>query len=103
MSRRVKKQKVSSKRKTKSLDWSEADRTIGTLRKVEKAAQDEKDVILPVSTMEVLKPPYTIEEWQKIRETTVSLMGNPYCDEFMFRTLSDKLDKIDAEINKLKK
>jgi len=49
-----------------------------------------------------VKMPKTIEEFQAIRKTILDMMANPYCDEFMFRSLSDKLDKTDAKIVELK-
>jgi len=88
--KRVRKPKISSKRKTSNLGWAESNKNISTLRKVEKATQDER--------MERIQPPKTVEDFENIRITTLELMGNPYCHEFMFRTLSNKLDVIDGEI-----
>ena len=50
----------------------------------------------------IVQPPKTIDEFLEVRKTCLELMGNPYCDEFMFRSLSDKIDLIDKEIIKLK-
>lgn len=48
-----------------------------------------------------LDPPKTLEEFKKIRETILELMSNPYCDQFMFMSLSEKLDKTDQKIREL--
>ena len=50
----------------------------------------------------IVEPPKTIEEFEAVRKTILELMANPYCHEYMFRTLSDKLDKTDAKIVELK-
>jgi hypothetical protein len=46
--------------------------------------------------------PKTIEDFVKVRETIFELMANPYCDKFMFLSLSEKLDKTNAKIEELK-
>lgn len=43
----------------------------------------------------------TLEEFKKVRETILELMANPYCDQFMFLSLSEKLDKANAKITEL--
>jgi hypothetical protein len=50
----------------------------------------------------ILESPKTIEDFQKIRETILELMGNPYCDQFMFLSLTEKLNKINLKIEELK-
>jgi len=45
----------------------------------------------------------TMEDFKKVRETILELMANPYCDQFMFLSLSEKLDKTDQKIEELKK
>lgn len=49
----------------------------------------------------IIEPPKTLEELEKVRESIINLMGNPYCDQFMFLSLSEKLDKIDLIIREL--
>lgn len=45
-----------------------------------------------------VEPPKTLAELKTVRETILKLMANPYCDQFMFLSLNDKLDKVDKEI-----
>lgn len=52
--------------------------------------------------MAQIEPPKTLEDFQKVRETILELMNNPYCDQFMFLTLSEKLDKTNEKIEQLK-
>ena len=52
---------------------------------------------------EELNKPKTLEDFKKVRETILELMANPYCDQFMFLSLSIKLDKTDAKIEELGK
>ncbi len=49
----------------------------------------------------VLEMPKTLNDFKKVRETIVQLMGNPYCDQFMFLSLQEKLNKTDAKIAEL--
>jgi hypothetical protein len=49
----------------------------------------------------IVEPPKTLEDFQKVRETILELMANPYCDQFMFLSLSEKLDKADIKIKEL--
>lgn len=49
-----------------------------------------------------VKMPKTIEEFEAVRKKILDMMGNPYCDEFMYRSLRDKLDRTDAKIVELK-
>ena len=50
----------------------------------------------------IVEPPKTIEDFKAIRVTILELMANPYCDQFMFLSLSERLDKTDAKIVELK-
>lgn len=50
----------------------------------------------------IVKPPETLEDFKKVRESILELMSNPYCDQFMFLSLSEKLEKANAEIERLK-
>lgn len=50
---------------------------------------------------ERIQPPKTLEDFKKIRQTTIELMANPYCDQFMFLSLNDKLTNIDLKIKEL--
>ena len=47
--------------------------------------------------------PKTLEDFKKVRETILELMANPYCDQFMFLSLREKLDKTDEKIEELKR
>ena len=49
----------------------------------------------------IIEPPKTLEDFKKVRESILKLMSNPYCDQFMFLSLSEKLDKTDAKIQSL--
>jgi hypothetical protein len=51
----------------------------------------------------IVEMPKTLEDFKKVRETILELMANPYCDQFMFLSLSEKLDKTDAKIEELSK
>ena len=46
-----------------------------------------------------LEMPKSLEDFKKVRETILELIGNPYCDQFMFLSLQEKLDKTDAKIS----
>jgi len=48
-----------------------------------------------------VEPPKTLEDFKKVRETILELMANPYCDQFMFLSLSEKLDKTNTKIEQL--
>jgi len=50
----------------------------------------------------IIEPPKTLEDFQQVRQTILELMANPYCDQFMFLLLSEKLDKVDSKIVELK-
>lgn len=50
----------------------------------------------------ILEPPKTLEDFEKIKETIVELMGNPWCDQYMFLSLEKKLEKVNAKIEELK-
>lgn len=49
----------------------------------------------------IISPPKTIEDFKAIRKTILELMANPYCDDFMFMSLTDRLDRTDAKIREL--
>lgn len=49
----------------------------------------------------IIKPPETKEDFLKVKESILELMGNPYCDQFMFLTLSDKLDNVNKILKEL--
>ncbi len=49
----------------------------------------------------LVEPPKTILDFKKVEKSILELMANPYCDEFMFRSLSDKLDKCQLKIKEL--
>ena len=51
--------------------------------------------------MPIIEPPKTLEDFQKIRKSTLELMGNPYCDHLMFISLQDKLYRVDEKIKEL--
>jgi len=51
---------------------------------------------------EEIKPPKTIEDFENVKKEILSLMSNPWCDQFMFLSLSDKLDKTNAKIEELR-
>ena len=48
-----------------------------------------------------VEPPKTLADFKKVRESIIELMGNPYCDQFMFLSLNDKLAKTDEKIKEL--
>lgn len=49
----------------------------------------------------IVEAPKTLEDFKKVRVTILELMANPYCDQFMFLSLSEKLDKANAKIDEL--
>jgi hypothetical protein len=49
-----------------------------------------------------IEPPKTLEEWEEVRKSILSLMGNPICDHLMFMSLIERLKKVDAKIDELK-
>jgi hypothetical protein len=51
----------------------------------------------------IVEPPKTLEDFKKVREIILELMANPYCDQFMFLSLSEKLDKTNDKIEELSK
>jgi hypothetical protein len=51
----------------------------------------------------IIEPPKTLEDFEKVRKTILELMGNPYTDQFMFLSLSERLKKTDSKIEELKK
>ena len=50
-----------------------------------------------------IEMPKTLEDFRKVRETILELMANPYCDHFMFLSLSEKLNRTDAKIEEMSK
>jgi len=51
----------------------------------------------------ISKPPKTLEDFQKIRESILELMANPFCDQLMFVRLLKKRDDVDVKIKELNK
>lgn len=49
----------------------------------------------------ILEGPKTIEDYEKVKETILELMGNPYCDQFIHLSLTKKLTKCEAKIKEL--
>lgn len=49
----------------------------------------------------IIKPPKTLEDFEKVKKTITDLMSNPYCDKFMFLSLTEKLEKTNAKIQEL--
>jgi hypothetical protein len=43
-----------------------------------------------------------LENIEKSRQAILDLMASPYCDQFMFLSLSEKLDRANAKIEELK-
>lgn len=50
----------------------------------------------------IIEPPKTLADFEEVRKTILELMANPYCDQLMFLSLSEKLDKANAKIQELK-
>lgn len=48
-----------------------------------------------------VETPKTLEDFKKVRESILELMNNPYCDHFMFLSLSKKLDEVNTKIEQL--
>lgn len=51
----------------------------------------------------IITPPKTIEEFKEVEKDILELMGNPWCDQFMFVSLQIRLDKCKDEILKMNK
>ena len=51
----------------------------------------------------IVEMPKTLEDFKMVRKTILELMANPYCDQFMFSSLIEKLDKTNAKIDELSK
>lgn len=51
----------------------------------------------------VVEPPKTIEDFLKIRETIIELMGNKFADKGMIGKLQEKLLKTEDEIERIGK
>jgi hypothetical protein len=52
---------------------------------------------------EIIQPPTTLQDFEAVKKSIVELMGNPYCDQFMFLSLSKKLKNVNKKIEELKK
>ena len=51
----------------------------------------------------IVEAPLTLDEFKRARQTILELMANPYCDQFMYLSLIEKLDKTDDKIKELSK
>lgn len=51
----------------------------------------------------IVKPPETIEDFEKIRQTILELMDNPYCDKGMRESLLVRLRNTESKIEELRK
>lgn len=51
----------------------------------------------------IVKPPETIEDFEKVRETILELLNNPYCDKGMRESLLVRLRKTESKIEELRK
>jgi len=49
----------------------------------------------------IVEAPKILEDFKKVRESIIEMMGNPYCDQFMFLSLNDKLIATDIKIKEL--
>ena len=49
----------------------------------------------------IIEPPKTVLDFKRVEKSILELMANPYCDQFMFLSLSDKLDKCQNKIKEL--
>jgi hypothetical protein len=49
----------------------------------------------------IIEPPKTLEDFQRVRESILELMANPYADYGMLCTLGEKLIKVDEKIDEL--
>ena len=52
--------------------------------------------------MENIKPPETLKDFQEIRKTLLGLINNPYADQSMILSCTDKLRRVDEKIELLK-
>ena len=50
----------------------------------------------------IIKPPKTVEDFEKVLASISELQANPYCDHLMFMSLVEKREKIEAKIAELK-
>ena len=50
----------------------------------------------------IVEPPKKLEDFEKVLETILELMGNPYCDHLMFMGLIEKRDTTIKRIEELK-
>jgi hypothetical protein len=53
--------------------------------------------------MEIIKPPETLADYHKIRESIVQLLSNKYADEKMFLGLNEKIKQVSEKIKTLEK
>ena len=50
----------------------------------------------------IIEQPKTVADFEKILESTLELMANPYCDHSMLMSLIEKRDKTLTKIKELK-
>jgi hypothetical protein len=50
----------------------------------------------------IIEPQKTIEDLEKVLASILELQANPYCDCFMFMSLVEKREKVEAKIAELK-
>lgn len=48
-----------------------------------------------------VEPPKTLEDFITIKKTILELMENPYCDNSMRKSLTERLKKTEAKISEL--
>jgi len=48
-----------------------------------------------------IEAPKTVLDFKRAEKSILELMANPYCDQFVFLLLSDKLDKCQNKIKEL--
>ena len=50
----------------------------------------------------IIKPPETVEEFEKVLQSILEMQGNPYCDHKMFMDLLDREVEVRNKIKELK-
>ena len=50
----------------------------------------------------IIKPPETVEEFDKVLQSILEMQGNPYCDHKMFMDLLDREVEVRDKIEELK-
>lgn len=50
----------------------------------------------------IIKPPTGLNEFKDVRKTILELMNNPRIDAQIYKSLNEKLDKVNIIINDLK-